>query len=110
MAALARVFARTRLDAFKPLTRFSLCSWYHEPQSAAAFAPRRAIRRRLDHGRRHTRNVAQLAAAVDQTWRRAGRPDEPRKLSQAYLALGPRAREQRLSVLDLAPPPSCPSR
>ena len=37
---------------------------------------------------------AQLAAAVDQAWQAAGRSGEPRKLSLAYFALGPRAREQ----------------
>jgi alkanesulfonate monooxygenase SsuD/methylene tetrahydromethanopterin reductase-like flavin-dependent oxidoreductase (luciferase family) len=37
---------------------------------------------------------AQLAAAVDQAWQAAGRSGKPRKLSLAYFALGPRAREQ----------------
>lgn len=36
---------------------------------------------------------AQLAGKVDQAWQEAGRSDEPRKLSLAYFALGPRARE-----------------
>jgi alkanesulfonate monooxygenase SsuD/methylene tetrahydromethanopterin reductase-like flavin-dependent oxidoreductase (luciferase family) len=37
---------------------------------------------------------AQLAGKVDQAWQEAGRSDSPRKLSLAYFALGPRAREQ----------------
>ena len=36
---------------------------------------------------------AQLAAKVDQAWQEAGRSGKPRKLSLAYFALGPRARE-----------------
>jgi alkanesulfonate monooxygenase SsuD/methylene tetrahydromethanopterin reductase-like flavin-dependent oxidoreductase (luciferase family) len=36
---------------------------------------------------------AQLAGMVDRAWREAGRSDKPRKLSLAYFALGPRARE-----------------
>jgi hypothetical protein len=34
------------------------------------------------------------AGAVDKAWQEAGRSDRPRKLSLAYYALGPRAREQ----------------
>ena len=37
---------------------------------------------------------AQMARAVDEAWQAAGRSDRPRKLSLAYFALGPRAREQ----------------
>ena len=37
---------------------------------------------------------AQLAGAVEQAWQAAGRSGKPRKLSLAYFALGPRAREQ----------------
>jgi alkanesulfonate monooxygenase SsuD/methylene tetrahydromethanopterin reductase-like flavin-dependent oxidoreductase (luciferase family) len=37
---------------------------------------------------------AQLAGKVDQAWQEAGRSDTPRKLSLAYFALGPGAREQ----------------
>jgi len=36
---------------------------------------------------------AQAAAAVDQAWAEAGRPGKPRKLSLAYFALGPEARD-----------------
>src|SRR5207249_10958934 len=36
---------------------------------------------------------AGLAAAVDKAWQDAGRPGKPRKLSLAYFALGPSARE-----------------
>ena len=36
---------------------------------------------------------AQRAAEVDRAWREAGREGRPRKLSLAYFALGPRARE-----------------
>ncbi len=41
----------------------------------------------------------QMAAAVDQAWQAAGRSDRPRKLSLAYFALGPRAREHADSYL-----------
>jgi len=37
---------------------------------------------------------AQAAAGVDQAWQEAGRPGKPRKLSLAYFALGPNARNQ----------------
>jgi alkanesulfonate monooxygenase SsuD/methylene tetrahydromethanopterin reductase-like flavin-dependent oxidoreductase (luciferase family) len=37
---------------------------------------------------------AQAAAGVDQAWAEAGRPGKPRKLSLAYYALGPEARDQ----------------
>jgi alkanesulfonate monooxygenase SsuD/methylene tetrahydromethanopterin reductase-like flavin-dependent oxidoreductase (luciferase family) len=37
---------------------------------------------------------AQAVGMVDQAWQEAGRSDRPRKLSLAYFALGPRAREQ----------------
>ena len=37
---------------------------------------------------------AQAAAGVDQAWADAGRPGKPRKLSLAYYALGPEARDQ----------------
>jgi alkanesulfonate monooxygenase SsuD/methylene tetrahydromethanopterin reductase-like flavin-dependent oxidoreductase (luciferase family) len=37
---------------------------------------------------------AQAAAGVDQAWAEAGRPGKPRKLSLAYFALGPEARDQ----------------
>jgi alkanesulfonate monooxygenase SsuD/methylene tetrahydromethanopterin reductase-like flavin-dependent oxidoreductase (luciferase family) len=36
---------------------------------------------------------AQAAAGVDQAWAEAGRPGKPRKLSLAYFALGPEARD-----------------
>jgi alkanesulfonate monooxygenase SsuD/methylene tetrahydromethanopterin reductase-like flavin-dependent oxidoreductase (luciferase family) len=36
---------------------------------------------------------ARLAGKVDQAWQEAGRSDKPRKLSLAYFALGPGARE-----------------
>jgi alkanesulfonate monooxygenase SsuD/methylene tetrahydromethanopterin reductase-like flavin-dependent oxidoreductase (luciferase family) len=36
---------------------------------------------------------AQAAAAVDQAWQDAGREGHPRKLSLAYFALGPDARD-----------------
>lgn len=36
---------------------------------------------------------AEGAVAVDQAWQEAGRPGKPRKLSLAYFALGPNARE-----------------
>jgi alkanesulfonate monooxygenase SsuD/methylene tetrahydromethanopterin reductase-like flavin-dependent oxidoreductase (luciferase family) len=42
---------------------------------------------------------AQMARAVDEAWREAGRTDRPRKLSLAYFALGPRARELADSYL-----------
>jgi alkanesulfonate monooxygenase SsuD/methylene tetrahydromethanopterin reductase-like flavin-dependent oxidoreductase (luciferase family) len=42
---------------------------------------------------------AQLAGAVDQAWQAAGRSGKPRKLSLAYFALGPRAREQADSYM-----------
>jgi alkanesulfonate monooxygenase SsuD/methylene tetrahydromethanopterin reductase-like flavin-dependent oxidoreductase (luciferase family) len=37
---------------------------------------------------------AQAVGMVNQAWQEAGRSDRPRKLSLAYFALGPRAREQ----------------
>ena len=37
---------------------------------------------------------AEAAAAVDKAWQEAGRPGRPRKLSLAYFALGPQARDQ----------------
>lgn len=37
---------------------------------------------------------AQAAAGVDQAWQETGRPGKPRKLSLAYFALGPNARNQ----------------
>ena len=37
---------------------------------------------------------AQAAAGVDKAWAEAGRPGKPRKLSLAYFALGPNARNQ----------------
>jgi alkanesulfonate monooxygenase SsuD/methylene tetrahydromethanopterin reductase-like flavin-dependent oxidoreductase (luciferase family) len=42
---------------------------------------------------------AQMARAVDEAWQAAGRSDRPRKLSLAYFALGPRARELADSYL-----------
>jgi alkanesulfonate monooxygenase SsuD/methylene tetrahydromethanopterin reductase-like flavin-dependent oxidoreductase (luciferase family) len=42
---------------------------------------------------------AQMARAVDEAWQAAGRADRPRKLSLAYFALGPRAREHADSYL-----------
>jgi alkanesulfonate monooxygenase SsuD/methylene tetrahydromethanopterin reductase-like flavin-dependent oxidoreductase (luciferase family) len=42
---------------------------------------------------------SQSAAAVDEAWQGAGRSDKPRKLSLAYFALGPRARELADSYL-----------
>jgi selenocysteine lyase/cysteine desulfurase len=42
---------------------------------------------------------SQMAAGVDQAWQEAGRSDKPRKLSLAYFALGPRARELADSYL-----------
>ena len=42
---------------------------------------------------------SQMAGAVDHAWEAAGRSDKPRKLSLAYFALGPRAREQADSYL-----------
>jgi hypothetical protein len=42
---------------------------------------------------------AQGAAKADQAWQEAGRPGKPRKLSLAYFALGPNAREQADSYL-----------
>jgi alkanesulfonate monooxygenase SsuD/methylene tetrahydromethanopterin reductase-like flavin-dependent oxidoreductase (luciferase family) len=36
---------------------------------------------------------SELAAAVDRVWHDAGRSGEPRKLAQAYFALGPNARQ-----------------
>ena len=37
---------------------------------------------------------ARAAAHVDKSWQEAGRPGKPRKLSLAYFALGPNARDQ----------------
>jgi alkanesulfonate monooxygenase SsuD/methylene tetrahydromethanopterin reductase-like flavin-dependent oxidoreductase (luciferase family) len=37
---------------------------------------------------------AEAAAGVDKAWAEAGRPGKPRKLSLAYFALGPDARNQ----------------
>jgi len=37
---------------------------------------------------------AQAAAGVEAAWQEAGRPGKPRKLSLAYFALGPNARDQ----------------
>jgi alkanesulfonate monooxygenase SsuD/methylene tetrahydromethanopterin reductase-like flavin-dependent oxidoreductase (luciferase family) len=37
---------------------------------------------------------AQAAAGVDKAWQEAGRPGRPRKLTLAYVALGPEARTQ----------------
>ena len=42
---------------------------------------------------------ARMGAAVDQAWRDAGRPGKPRKLSLAYFALGPDAREQAAATI-----------
>jgi alkanesulfonate monooxygenase SsuD/methylene tetrahydromethanopterin reductase-like flavin-dependent oxidoreductase (luciferase family) len=42
---------------------------------------------------------AQLGAAIDQAWQDAGRPGKPRKLSLAYFALGPGAREEASSTI-----------
>jgi alkanesulfonate monooxygenase SsuD/methylene tetrahydromethanopterin reductase-like flavin-dependent oxidoreductase (luciferase family) len=42
---------------------------------------------------------AQMAGAVDQAWQAAGRSGKPRKLSLAYFALGPGAREQADSYM-----------
>ncbi len=42
---------------------------------------------------------SQMAGAVDEAWQAAGRSGRPRKLSLAYFALGPRAREQADSYL-----------
>jgi alkanesulfonate monooxygenase SsuD/methylene tetrahydromethanopterin reductase-like flavin-dependent oxidoreductase (luciferase family) len=42
---------------------------------------------------------AQLGAAIDQAWQDAGRPGKPRKLSLAYFALGPGAREEATSTI-----------
>ncbi len=42
---------------------------------------------------------AQAAAQVDQAWAEAGRPGRPRKLSLAYFALGPEARDHADSYL-----------
>ncbi len=42
---------------------------------------------------------AQAAAGADQAWAEAGRPGKPRKLSLAYFALGPGARDQADSYL-----------
>jgi alkanesulfonate monooxygenase SsuD/methylene tetrahydromethanopterin reductase-like flavin-dependent oxidoreductase (luciferase family) len=42
---------------------------------------------------------AQMARAVDEAWQAAGRSDRPRKLSLAYFALGPRARDLADSYL-----------
>ncbi len=42
---------------------------------------------------------SQMAGAVDQAWQAAGRSGRPRKLSLAYFALGPSAREQADSYL-----------
>jgi len=43
----------------------------------------------------------QSARAVDEAWQEAGRTDRPRKLSLAYFALGPNAREQADAYLKL---------
>lgn len=42
---------------------------------------------------------AEGAAAVDQAWQESGRPGQPRKLSLAYFALGPNARQTADSYL-----------
>jgi alkanesulfonate monooxygenase SsuD/methylene tetrahydromethanopterin reductase-like flavin-dependent oxidoreductase (luciferase family) len=42
---------------------------------------------------------SQLGAAVDQAWQDAGRAGKPRKLSLAYFALGPGAREDAASAI-----------
>ena len=42
---------------------------------------------------------AQSAAGVEAAWQEAGRPGKPRKLSLAYFALGPNARDQADSYL-----------
>ena len=42
---------------------------------------------------------SQLGGAVDQAWQDAGRPGKPRKLTLAYLALGPSAREDAVSSI-----------
>ena len=42
---------------------------------------------------------SQMASGVDRAWQEAGRSDRPRKLSLAYFALGPGAREQADSYL-----------
>src|SRR6266511_1083827 len=42
---------------------------------------------------------SQMAGAVEQAWQAAGRSGKPRKLSLAYFALGPRAREQADSYM-----------
>lgn len=44
---------------------------------------------------------AQSAAAVDRAWQEAGRDGRPRKLSLAYFALGPRARESADAYLTM---------
>jgi alkanesulfonate monooxygenase SsuD/methylene tetrahydromethanopterin reductase-like flavin-dependent oxidoreductase (luciferase family) len=41
----------------------------------------------------------QMASGVDRAWQEAARSDKPRKLSLAYFALGPRAREHADSYL-----------
>jgi alkanesulfonate monooxygenase SsuD/methylene tetrahydromethanopterin reductase-like flavin-dependent oxidoreductase (luciferase family) len=46
-----------------------------------------------------TEMFSQMAAEVDQAWQAAGRSGKPRKLSLAYFALGPRAREHADSYL-----------
>jgi alkanesulfonate monooxygenase SsuD/methylene tetrahydromethanopterin reductase-like flavin-dependent oxidoreductase (luciferase family) len=42
---------------------------------------------------------SQLGAAVDRAWQDAGRPGKPRKLTLAYFALGPDAREEATSTI-----------
>jgi len=42
---------------------------------------------------------SQLGGAVDRAWQEAGRPGKPRKLTLAYFALGPSAREDAASAI-----------